>query len=186
MSIQVRQSSAILFLFVVTGTVGCDSSPPAGGTAQLGVSSKNAATVEGTFENVDEWETIAGTWSAETSGNRKVLKQTATDHKFPVTLLREPKFSDVDVTVEFRPISGKIHASGGIVFRALDGAIYYIVRANSVEDNYRLYATVAGSRNQIASTKIDAPEIGKWHAASRGRRRSHSSVLERQTLGRPP
>ena len=32
-----------------------------------------------------------------------------------------------------------------------------------LEDNFRLYATVAGSREQIASTKVDAPELGKWH-----------------------
>ena len=49
------------------------------------------------------------------------------------------------------------------MFRALDGANYYIVRANSLEDNFRLYATVAGSRRQIASTKVDPPQIGEWH-----------------------
>jgi len=148
---------------IVAALTGCDSSPPGGGTAQVSVSSENTTAVEETFENADAWETIAGTWSAETSGDRSVLKQTATDQKFPVTLLREPEFADVDVTVEFRPISGKVDASGGVVFRAKDGANYYIVRANSLEDNFRLYATVAGSRDQIASTKIDAPEIDKWH-----------------------
>jgi len=161
MSEALRETAAIMV--IIAALTGCDSSPPGGGTARVSVSSKNAATVEETFENAEAWETIAGTWSAETSGDRSVLKQTATDQKFPVTLLREPEFSDVDVTVEFRPISGKIDASGGIVFRALDGANYYIVRANSLEDNFRLYATVAASRNQVASTKIDAPEIGKWH-----------------------
>jgi hypothetical protein len=142
---------------------GCNSSPPGGGTTRLSITADRATTVEESFENAEAWDTIAGTWLAETSGDRPVLKQTATDQKFSVSLLRKPDFFDVDVTVEFRPISGKIDASGGLVFHAQDGANYYVVRANSLEDNYRLYATVAGSRNQIASTKIDAPEVGKWH-----------------------
>lgn len=157
----IRRLPALALIAAVV--IGCDSAPPGSGTTPVSVSSENAHTVEETFENAETWETVSGTWSAEKSDDRAVLKQTATDQKFPVALLREPEFADVDVTVEFRPISGKIDASGGIVFRATDGANYYIVRANSLEDNFRLYATVAGSRNQIASTKIDAPEIGKWH-----------------------
>jgi len=142
---------------------GCDSSPPGTDTTRLSVPSAGATSVEEAFEDLDAWETVAGTWTAEKSGDRSVVKQTATDQSYPVTLLKQPRLVDVDVSVEFRPISGRIDASGGIVFRAQDGANYYIVRANSLEDNFRLYATVAGSRNQIASSKIDAPEIGKWH-----------------------
>jgi hypothetical protein len=139
---------------------GCDSAPPDDATKPTSVP---ATTIEETFENPNEWETIAGTWAAETSGDRKVLKQSATDQNYPVTLLRKPEFSNVDVTVEFRPISGNVDASGGVVFRAQDGANYFIVRANSLENNFRLYATVDGSRKQIASTKLEPPEIGMWH-----------------------
>lgn len=156
------QGIATFVVFVATMT-GCDSSPPGSGTARVSVSSENARTVEETFEDAEAWKMVAGTWSAETNDERSVLTQTATDQEFPVTLLSEPEFSDVDVSVEFRPISGKVDASGGIIFRAQDGANYYIVRANSLEDNFRLYVTVAGSRNQIASTEINAPEIRKWH-----------------------
>ncbi len=150
-----------VMIFVVVAA--CDSSPPAANTTRNSVSSDRATTIEETFENTDDWETISGRWSLDKNGERTVLKQTATDNRYPVILLREPEFSDVDVTVQFRPISGKIDASGGIVFRALDGANYYNVRANSLEDNFRLYATVAGSRRQIASTKVDPPQIGEWH-----------------------
>ena len=37
------------------------------------------------------------------------------------------------------PLSGKEDASGGIVFRFTDGQ-YYVVRANALENNFRLYA----------------------------------------------
>jgi hypothetical protein len=149
---------------IVATMVGCDSAPPGQGTSQVSVTSENATTIDEDFRTADAWETIAGTWSTAASGERTVLKQTATDQKYPVTLLHQPEISAVDVTVDFRPVSGKIDASGGIVFRAQDGANYYIVRANSLEDNFRLYATVAGSREQIASTSVEAPEIEKWHA----------------------
>lgn len=150
-------------LVIVPFTAGCDSTAPLGGTDRISIPMQGKVSVDDRFEDADAWETIDGTWTPEKVGDRTVLKQTATDRKFPVTLLREPEFADLDVTVEFHPISGQIDASGGIVFRARDGANYYIVRANSLEDNFRLYAMVAGSRDQIASTKIEAPRIGTWH-----------------------
>src|SRR2546422_3493934 len=38
-----------------------------------------------------------------------------------VAVLEDQKFEDVDVSVRFRPVSGKEDASGGIIFRAKDG-----------------------------------------------------------------
>ncbi len=161
-----RLKLVVTFAFVVTATTmfGCDSRPLDGDkTTRLSIHTESSTTLEDSFESADRWENVSGAWSAETNGNRNVLKQSATDQNYPVALLRDSNFSDVDISVQFRPISGKIDASGGIVFRAQDGANYYIVRANSLEGNYRLYATAVGSRQQIASTKIDAPAIGQWH-----------------------
>jgi hypothetical protein len=45
---------------------------------------------------------------------------------------------DVDVSVRFKPMSGREDASGGIVLRFADGR-YYVVRANALENNFRLY-----------------------------------------------
>jgi hypothetical protein len=50
---------------------------------------------------------------------------------------------DVDASVKFDPLSGKEDASGGIVFRFTDGK-YYVVRANALESNFRLYYYDAG------------------------------------------
>ncbi|MBI4613479.1 MAG: hypothetical protein HY720_07710, partial [Planctomycetes bacterium] len=60
-------------------------------------------------------------------------------------------------------VTGRIDASGGIVFRARDGRNYYIVRANCLEDNFRLYTVRDGGRDQIASTRIEPPALGEWH-----------------------
>jgi len=72
-------------------------------------------------------------------------------------------FDDLDVTVRFRPISGREDASGGIIFRAKDGQNYLLVRANALENNFRLYTMVNGKRSTIASARVTEPTLGEWH-----------------------
>jgi len=52
-------------------------------------------------------------------------------------------------------------APGGIVFRFGDGK-YYVVRANALEDNFRLYYHDRG-RRQLATARVKAPALGEWH-----------------------
>ena len=40
---------------------------------------------------------------------------------------------------------------------------YYIVRANALEDNFRLYTFINGRRSQIASASVDLPALNKVH-----------------------
>ena len=70
-------------------------------------------------------------------------------------------YTDLDVSMKFKPISGREDASGGIVFRFNDGK-YYVVRANALEDNLRLYYYDRG-RRQLASARVKAPALGQWH-----------------------
>jgi hypothetical protein len=70
-------------------------------------------------------------------------------------------YADVDVFVRFKPMSGREDASGGIVFRFSEGR-YYVVRANALEDNFRLYYYDRG-RHQLASARVQPPALGQWH-----------------------
>jgi len=106
-----------------------------------------------------KWKFVAGKWERRSG----VLAQTAETQPWAVAILEDRKFGDVDVTVKFRPVSGREDASGGILFRAADAKNYYVVRANSLEDNFRLYTLKDGSRKQIASAKVDAPKLAEWH-----------------------
>ncbi len=63
--------------------------------------------------------------------------------------------------MKFNPLSGEEDASGGIVFRFTDGK-YYVVRANGLEGNFRLYYYDRG-RRQIATASVKAPPLGGWH-----------------------
>ena len=110
-----------------------------------------------------KWKVAAGQWVRRPSGGRQVLAQTAETQPWAVAVLEDKKFGDVDVSVRFRPVSGREDASGGVIFRAKDGQNYLLVRANALENNFRLYTIVNGKRSTIASARVNEPKLGVWH-----------------------
>jgi len=103
------------------------------------------------------WKAFKGNWQFKDSE----VEQNSTNDYFPVILRTDQQFSDLDMSIRFTPLSGRIDASGGIIFRAKDENNYYIVRANALEDNYRLYTFINGSRSQIASATVTPPALNK-------------------------
>src|SRR5499433_3153709 len=116
-------------------------------------------------KGIQDWTTLAGQWVVEDMAGapvgKKVLMQKATKNAFNVIVAPSGPYMDVDVFVKFDPLSGKEDASGGIVFRFNDGK-YYVVRANGLENNFRLYYYDRG-RRQLASASVKAPPLGQWH-----------------------
>ena len=110
-----------------------------------------------------KWKFVTGQWVRRASGGRQVLVQTVETQPWAVALLEDQRFADVDVSVRFRPVSGKEDASGGIVFRAKDARNYLLVRANALENNFRLYTIVNGKRSTVASARVTEPKLGTWH-----------------------
>jgi hypothetical protein len=115
-------------------------------------------------KGIEGWTTVTGRWAVEDMAGAtrgpKVLVQRATNNEFNV-IVAPTAHRDVDVTMKFKPISGREDASGGIVFRFTDGK-YYVVRANALENNFRLYYYDRG-RRQLASASVKAPALGQWH-----------------------
>jgi hypothetical protein len=113
---------------------------------------------------IDAWTVVAGQWAVEdlpgAPKGRKGLVQRATRNEFNV-IVAPDVLVDADVSVSFQPLSGREDASGGIVFRFDEGR-YYVVRANALEDNLRIYSYDRG-RRQIASAVVEAPALGRWH-----------------------
>ena len=140
----------------------CDGRAPAEDTPRLDVLAQEKVKDDFEKEN-SKWKFAAGKWERRKSGGSTVLAQTAETQPWAVAILEDQKFADVDVSVRFRPVSGKEDASGGIIFRAKDAKNYYIVRANALEDNFRLYTMKDGGRNQLASAKVEEPKLGEWH-----------------------
>jgi hypothetical protein len=94
-----------------------------------------------------------------------VVAQTSTDqtdYRFPLLISDDGSFQDLDLTVKFKAVSGSIDRAGGLVFRLKDPNNYYIVRANALENNYRLYHVVNGRRSQFAGANLKVTS-GEWH-----------------------
>jgi hypothetical protein len=87
--------------------------------------------------------------------------QRATDNEFNVIVAPGGPYDGVIVSVRFKPISGAEDASGGIVFRFAEGR-YYVVRANALEDNFRLYYYDRG-RHMLTTATVKPPALGQWH-----------------------
>jgi len=94
-----------------------------------------------------------------------VVAQTSTDktdYRFPLLIADEGSFKDLELSVRFKAVSGNVDRAGGLVFRLKDANNYYIVRANALEDNYRLYHVINGSRRQFAGANLKVTS-GEWH-----------------------
>ncbi len=112
------------------------------------------------------WEIVSGKWAVadmpDAAREGYALFQTALDNQFNVIVAPNGPFRDVDVSVRFKPISGREDAAAGIVFRFSEGR-YYLVRANALEGNFRFYY-YDGSRHEITSATVKAPALGQWHS----------------------
>ena len=117
-------------------------------------------------QGIEGWTTVDGQWVVEemagAPSGKKVLVQRATKNQFNVIVAPGGPYSDVDVSMKFKPVAGREDASGGIVFRFTDGK-YYVVRANALEDNFRLYSYDRG-RRQLATATVKTPALGQWHS----------------------
>lgn len=101
-----------------------------------------------------------------TATKRKAIAQTSkdtTDYRFPLAVYTPVSAKNVDVTIRFKSVSGKVDEAGGIAVRLLTPDDYYVARANALEDNVDFYRVVKGRRSQIKGvrTKV-APN--QWHA----------------------
>ena len=119
------------------------------------------------FESADlaGWQIVDGRWAIEqvpgAPSGQRALVQRETKKSYDVVVAPAGPYGDVDATVRFKPMSGREDASGGIVFRFHEGR-YYVVRANALEDNFRLYYNDRG-RHQLASARVTPPALGQWH-----------------------
>ena len=116
-------------------------------------------------KGIEGWTTVDGQWAVEemagAPSGKKVLVQRAARNEFNVVVAPPGPYTDVDVSLKFKPISGREDASGGIVLRFTDSK-YYVVRANALEDNFRLYYYDRG-RRQLATASVKPPALGQWH-----------------------
>ncbi len=95
------------------------------------------------------WEVLAA--DDAPSGGRVLgqLSDDKTNKRYPLLVCETVAVKDVDVSVKFKTLSGKVDASGGLIFRCSDPNNFYVVRANSLEGNVVAYKTENGKRDNI-------------------------------------
>src|SRR5262245_12433845 len=95
--------------------------------------------------DIGKWNVV----SDETSFAGRVIEQASTDrtdYRFPLAIFDPLVAKNINVSVKFKPVAGRIDQAGGIAVRLLDSDNYYVVRANALEDNVRFYRVVKGRR----------------------------------------
>jgi hypothetical protein len=114
----------------------------------------------------------------------KVLAQTSTDKtssRFPLCLYEGLTAADVEVSVRFKPVSGTVDQAAGLVARYRDKDHYYIVRANVLENNVRLYKVERGKRTQFAGMDVKVP-VNVWQTLTWEVQGTHFRVHLNDTL----
>jgi hypothetical protein len=113
-----------------------------------------------------------GKWIVQQEGDNKFLIQADADStrsRFPVAVLSDVNAADVDLSVRFKPISGRVDQAAGLVWRYQNQNNYYTVRANALEDNVVLYKVQNGKRMDLPlkgagrtyGKKVEVP-AGRW------------------------
>lgn len=103
-------------------------------------------------------------WITQKIGDGQVLTQTTQEDKsyrFPLCIRQDVQVTDVDLSVRFMPIAGKIDQAGGLVWRYQNADNYYVVRANALESNVVLYKVEKGRRSDLKPTGGSFGSYGK-------------------------
>ena len=93
-----------------------------------------------------------GKWIVQAEGGNKYLAQVDADNtrsRFPVAVVTSLSAGDVDLSVRFRPVSGRVDQAAGLVWRFQNEDNYYIVRANALENNVVAYKVERGKRTDL-------------------------------------
>ena len=108
-----------------------------------------------------EWRVV----DDSSASKGKAIAQTSTDttdYRFPLAVYTPVSAKNVDVTVRFKPVAGKVDEAGGIALRLTTPDDYYCARANALEDNVNFYRVVKGRRSQIKGVRTKVAS-NQWH-----------------------
>jgi hypothetical protein len=108
-----------------------------------------------------EWAVIEDS----TASDGRVLAQTSsdrTDYRFPLAINERVSAANIEVTVRFKAVAGKVDRAAGIAVRLADPDHYYVVRANALEDNVNFYRVVKGVRSEIQGARAKVTS-NAWH-----------------------
>lgn len=111
----------------------------------------------------------AGEWKVVRTSNAPSLPHVlgqltgkGSEHAYKVVLINGTTSSDADIAVSLLPVDGKADMGGGLIWRAADDRNYYLVRANPLEQNIRIYRVMKGVRQMIKNFD-QIIDVRRWH-----------------------
>ena len=138
------------------------------GAIMIAIDQMKVGAAPAEFEIARTGRGSVGQWTVVTDATAvkgQAIEQTSadpTDDRFPLAIYRPASANNLDVTVRFKAMSGKVDRAGGIAVRLSDPDNYYVVRANALEDNVRFYKVVRGQRMQLGGADLKVTP-GEWH-----------------------
>ncbi|MBK8291030.1 MAG: DUF1080 domain-containing protein [Flammeovirgaceae bacterium] len=102
------------------------------------------------------WTPATSTWSIVADGNNKAMKQTEKNSgsQYNICVEGSQRYQNLSAEVRVKASEGGEDQGGGLVWRYQDAQNYYIMRANPLENNLRLYQVVNGNRKQMESANV--------------------------------
>ncbi len=102
------------------------------------------------------------------TGRRSVLAQVSrdsTDERFPVLLYDGETFGDFSLTTRFKLVGGRREQMAGLVFRFVDDANFYYIRASGLGNTFNFFKVINGQRSAPITGRVEV-RPGVWHEMS--------------------
>jgi hypothetical protein len=109
------------------------------------------------------WKVVADETAPSKSGYALAQTAESPEKFFNVCVVKDSNFKDVELSVAFKAVKGKLDQGGGVVWRFQDGDNYYVCRMNPLEDNFRVYKVIAGKRIQLQTKEDVKVPANEWH-----------------------
>ncbi len=109
-----------------------------------------------------DWKVVESEKAKSPSHAFGQLQGKGGEHAYKLVLVNGTDSSDLELSVSLLPIEGKGDMGGGLIWRATDDRNYYLVRANPLEQNLRIYRVVKGVRHMLQNFN-QVIQVTKWH-----------------------
>lgn len=102
-------------------------------------------------------------WSIVNDNGNNVVAQQAINSGscYNLLVLEKNSYKDFVTNVKIKAVTGEEDQGGGLMWRYIDKDNYYIARYNPLENNFRFYRVVNGSRKQLESVDSSI-KLGEW------------------------
>jgi hypothetical protein len=159
---------------IVAACVLACATPPARsqpGAIMIAIDQMTVGAAPADFQFARTGQGAIGQWVVvedATAASKRAIEQSntdRTDYRFPLAIYQAATAKNVEVSLRFKPVAGRVDQAGGIAVRLSSPDDYYLVRANALEDNVRFYRIVKGRRQQLATANVKVAS-GVWHTLS--------------------